>query len=387
VSNQPPSDTRAPEGLSPAARLFWSRFVRGLSFLAVAFAVVARIELALASAGPVLLDRCGHALRAIQVGPGHLPLAATAAVALCAVVPSAGAPGSRGRAAFIACACGALLASFEVSMRVANARKYLAQDARLGWCPGESDAPRKGREGWARGSTITPQGLRSLVATPFRWTGERVICLGDSFTFGQGVEDGEDWPAVASSGGRPFLNGGVAGYGIDQVATLYSERLALRFDHTRVIVAAIADDGLRATERFLYGARKPYLGPGAPLEPVPPPIVVGGLKVAPELQVLAPWSENARHLLRAAGALRPLGPRRRRARPDQGRSWSEARRVPRAARAVRVRPLGRRASRGRAGGGLPAAMRVDLVGCYLPDGHPDRRGHERIAAAAREAAK
>jgi hypothetical protein len=135
VSNQPPSDARAPEGLSPAARLFWSRFVRGLSFLAVAFAVVALIELALTSAGPVLLDRCGHALRAIQVGPGHLPLAATAAVALCAVVASAGAPGSRGRAAFIACACGALLASFEVSMRVANARKcVLALRA-----PSESD--------------------------------------------------------------------------------------------------------------------------------------------------------------------------------------------------------------------------------------------------------
>ena len=46
----------------------------------------------------------------------------------------------------------------------------------------------------------------------------RVLCLGDSFTYGTEVADGEDWPAVldARTAGLEVINLGVGGWGLDQ---------------------------------------------------------------------------------------------------------------------------------------------------------------------------
>src|SRR3979411_433104 len=79
-------------------------------------------------------------------------------------------------------------------------------DDRLGY------APRAGYT--APGLTIDSDGLRP----PGEQTaGPPILAVGDSFTFGDEVNDGQTWPAqLQLLTGRRVLNGGVSGYGFDQ---------------------------------------------------------------------------------------------------------------------------------------------------------------------------
>ena len=117
-------------------------------------------------------------------------------------------------------------------------------DPRLGW------TPRPGRFVRDRTSTVNPLGLRDSgrrLSTKTR----PVLAVGDSFTFGDEVEDDETWPAYLEEVlNQRVLNAGVGAYGIDQ-AVLRAEALLDQHDPDVVILAFISDD-INRTEFSFY---------------------------------------------------------------------------------------------------------------------------------------
>jgi len=157
---------------------------------------------------------------------------------------------------------------------VLDARTVLAErdsgryvhDGQLGYVP---------RAGYsAPGITIESNGLRT-TGTPAAGAAAPILAVGDSFTFGDEVGDGETWPAhLQRLTGRPVLNAGVSGYGFDQIV-LRAEALAPFYRPEAIVVAFIADDIRRTEMRRLWSADKPYfdLDKGVPVlrnVPVPP---------------------------------------------------------------------------------------------------------------------
>src|SRR5262245_30590347 len=152
----------------------------------------------------------------------------------------------------------------------------MSYDPLLGWIPRPGYSSDK--NDWHRQVTINAEGLRTNGAdSP---AGQRpILAVGDSFTFGDQVADGESWPAqLERILGRPVLNGGVSGYGLDQ-AVLRARKLAAIVRPEWVIVSLIPEDITRC-ELLIFGAAKPYftleggeLRPGN--QPVPPPQPVG----------------------------------------------------------------------------------------------------------------
>jgi lysophospholipase L1-like esterase len=181
-----------------------------------------------------------------------------------------------------------VLAMLEVGLRAANgylgdwsnlvldARTVLAKtegqrfkpDDRLGY------VPTGGTRGNGITGAVTGGGADDSTDNPI------VLAVGDSYTYGEEVEDGDSWPALLQSLlARPVVNGGVSGYGFDQIV-LRAEALAAQLKPGRVVVGFIADDIRRTEMRRLWGAEKPYFdlaaseSEGGKLElrnvPVPP---------------------------------------------------------------------------------------------------------------------
>lgn len=105
----------------------------------------------------------------------------------------------------------------------------------------------------------------------------RVVAVGDSFTFGNGVHVHEAWPAVLERRlGAEVINLGVAGYGVDQ-QLLTLESRGLRFQPDVVLLGLHIPDIFRNTNTIHNGVGKPRfrLGPEGALTltnvPVPPP--------------------------------------------------------------------------------------------------------------------
>ncbi len=104
----------------------------------------------------------------------------------------------------------------------------------------------------------------------------RVVCSGDSFTLGYGVDDDHTWCArlAVLRPGLETVNLGQGGYGIDQ-AYLWYRREAPALDHQLHLFAFISEDFLRMESDTFLGYGKPVLalGPGGELEtrnvPVP----------------------------------------------------------------------------------------------------------------------
>lgn len=141
-----------------------------------------------------------------------------------------------------------------------------AHDPQVGYVP---------RAGHAQeGITIEAHGLRKTGDAP---AGDPapILAVGDSFTFGDEVADGQSWPAqLQALTGRQVLNGGVSGYGVDQIV-LRAEMLAPLVKPDAIVVAFIADDIRRTEMRRLWSADKPYFdlvdGKAVPRNvPVPP---------------------------------------------------------------------------------------------------------------------
>ncbi len=75
--------------------------------------------------------------------------------------------------------------------------------------------------------------LQTIDNDGLRWNGEAsplsertILAVGDSYTYGEEVNDDQTWPAYLQRlTGRRVLNGGVTGYGFDQTV-LRAEQLA-----------------------------------------------------------------------------------------------------------------------------------------------------------------
>jgi hypothetical protein len=125
-------------------------------------------------------------------------------------------------------------------------------DSLLGWVP---RVGRFSRTGWAW--TVMNSGLRSN-GRPAAATEGGILTVGDSFTFGDEVDDVHTWPSqLEGLLQQRVLNAGVSGYGIDQ-AYLRAEKLADVY-RPSVIVLAFIDSDIGRTELSYYQGRwKPY---------------------------------------------------------------------------------------------------------------------------------
>jgi hypothetical protein len=154
--------------------------------------------------------------------------------------------------------------------------RILQPDPMLGYVPrpGYSGTDRSGRALLSfdeRGLRLHGPVTRAPVGTA-----PPVLVVGDSYAMGEEVGDDETFPAYLQEIlGRHVLNGGVQGYGIDQIV-LRAERLVPALRPDTLVVSFIADDVRRATLRILWGIDKPYfdiVGGRLSLRnvPVPPP--------------------------------------------------------------------------------------------------------------------
>lgn len=152
-------------------------------------------------------------------------------------------------------------------------------DARLGWVPRAHYKGTDHQEGVMY--TASADSLRQHnYDRPPRPAEGAILAVGDSYTEGGEVKDNDSWPAhLERFTGRRVLNGGVGGYGIDQVA-LRAEDLVAKFRPDTLLVGFIADDVSRAELTRRSGAAKPYFDVenGALVlrnVPVPPPEPAG----------------------------------------------------------------------------------------------------------------
>jgi len=153
----------------------------------------------------------------------------------------------------------------------------MAYPPRLGWFP----RPGQFSGDWT--SNVDASGVRSngrSIATISR--PRPILVVGDSFTFGDEVEDRETWAAhLEEILNTRVPNGCVDAYGIDQ-AFLRAELLLDKYDPDVVILAFISDDINRTEYSYYpYGREwKPYfeyrdgslilLNVPVPQEPAPP---------------------------------------------------------------------------------------------------------------------
>jgi hypothetical protein len=85
-----------------------------------------------------------------------------------------------------------------------------------------------------------------------------ILAMGDSFTMGAEVGNAETWPArLEFKSGVRVLNGGVSGYGLDQMLTRTKSILQKR-NVDVVIVAFFVEDIYRVGEKKQYVLMKPY---------------------------------------------------------------------------------------------------------------------------------
>lgn len=123
-----------------------------------------------------------------------------------------------------------------------------AYDAELGWTLKANVAQ--------AGFNTLEHGIRANHGETAVRTGG-VLAVGDSFTAGSEVLDWESWPAhLEKLGGIPVLNGGIGGYGTDQII-MRAERLLPLVKPKTLIVGFLESDILRAGFSS-YGRPKPW---------------------------------------------------------------------------------------------------------------------------------
>lgn len=105
--------------------------------------------------------------------------------------------------------------------------------------------------------TIDAHGLRFTGKRPFSNEGT-ILAVGDSFTYGDEVNDEEAWPAqLQRLTGRRVLNGGVTGYGFDQIV-LRAEQLVPLHRPAVVIAGFIENDVVRTEMASMWWRNKPW---------------------------------------------------------------------------------------------------------------------------------
>ncbi len=130
-------------------------------------------------------------------------------------------------------------------------------DKALGYKPKSNYAAQ--RNPWSTKVTLIDHGIRSNGTSTSKIPSRpSILCVGDSFTFGDAVNDNEAWPAyLEKSLGIHALNGGVFGYGLDQ-SILRAEQLVPVLKPDFLIVATIQDDVRRCEYSIRSGVYKPY---------------------------------------------------------------------------------------------------------------------------------
>lgn len=138
---------------------------------------------------------------------------------------------------------------------------HIEYDPLLGWSSkagvdipdfyGPGIAMRTNRRGFRNDSEFAPRVPAGRI---------RVICSGDSFTLGYGVDNGHSWcQLLARIDPRlETVNMGQAGYGIDQ-AYLWYERDGIALEHQLQAFAFINDDFDRMARAEFLGYAKPVL--------------------------------------------------------------------------------------------------------------------------------
>jgi len=128
-------------------------------------------------------------------------------------------------------------------------------DAHLGYVP--TPGARAPNPIWKTTAHINWEGNRSNGADAKPPTGTPLVAVGDSFTYGDEVDDRDTWPAILERTlDKPVINGGVFGYGFDQ-AVLRSELLMDKFSADFLVVSLIPDDINRCEYSYRY-SWKPY---------------------------------------------------------------------------------------------------------------------------------
>ncbi len=149
-------------------------------------------------------------------------------------------------------------------------RNYPAErHATLGYVPRANFASRDNH--WGTQVSIDGDGMRRHGATPTP-VGTRVIAtVGDSFTFGDQVDDDATWPAqLEVHMQQPVKNGGVFGYSLTQ-SVLRAEDMLERFPVQALVVSFIADDLTRCeyAKRYTPLPWFDFAGDGLVLRNVP----------------------------------------------------------------------------------------------------------------------
>ncbi|HET6278985.1 MAG TPA: hypothetical protein VFG08_09395 [Candidatus Polarisedimenticolia bacterium] len=131
----------------------------------------------------------------------------------------------------------------------------------LGYVPAPTEKPDDNR--WGTRVTIDAGGFRSNgrphpgTAADADGAARTILAVGDSFTFGDQVNDDETWPAYLEAIlDRPVLNGGVFGYALDQTV-LRAEEILTRQPAGDLVVSIFPDDIDRCEYSTRY-APKPY---------------------------------------------------------------------------------------------------------------------------------
>jgi hypothetical protein len=118
-------------------------------------------------------------------------------------------------------------------------------------------------------------GARGTVEYPLERDGKtRIVAIGDSFTFGQEVDDRDVWTAVLErlDPHREVINLGASAYGRDQVLLSLREQ-GLKYHPDVVLLGYFTDDGHRSPYEFVCGPKPVFRKQGNSyrLENVPVP--------------------------------------------------------------------------------------------------------------------
>jgi hypothetical protein len=154
-----------------------------------------------------------------------------------------------------------LLRNFSIDRAAPAKQQYTTYDAELGWVNkpnlymadvyGPGIYVRTNARGFRQNEEVTNSVSRGKV---------RIICSGDSFTYGYGVDNAHTWCALLSvlDGRLEPVNMGTDGYGVDQ-AYLRFKRAAAEMSFQIHVFAFITDDFYRALNDSFLGYSKPLL--------------------------------------------------------------------------------------------------------------------------------
>jgi hypothetical protein len=171
-------------------------------------------------------------------------------------------------------ALGLTVAALELSIRTVDGvgfglRNYVSDKLSLlasaypsAYHPLLGYVPKPGYRGvpeiWHTRVTINSSSVRQNRADEADHGQAIILAVGDSFTFGDEVSDEETWPAqLEEITGLPVANGGVFGYGLDQIV-LRAETLVPIYRPQLLVVSFVFDDVDRNELVQRAGVEKPY---------------------------------------------------------------------------------------------------------------------------------